>query len=94
MRDGEHDAIFRAFERHRIMLRPGFVEDIVACAVLAFVVAVAALKNKNFFDAVVSVRGITAAGLHAYQDCPVSCLLVASEDMEKNSLVSRPAPRY
>lgn len=88
VRDGKHDAIFRAFERDGKMRGTGFVDDVIARYVPPARVLVAALKNEDLFDAVMLMRRVSASGLHSDQHGRIACLLIAAQGMNKYSLMS------
>ncbi len=91
MRDRQHDAIF-AFERDGRMRRSGLVDNVLTRAHLTTRVAISTLEDEDLFDAGVAMGRITAAGLHANQHRRVAALLIAPENVNEDSLVTRRLP--
>ena len=91
MRDRQHDAIF-AFKRDRRMGGTGVVDNVLTRAHLTPRVAITTLEDEDLFDAAVAMSRITAAGLHPNQNCRVAALLIAPENVDEDSLVTRRLP--
>ena len=92
MGDGEHDAIFRAFERNGVMHGTRIVREVFARVVFTRLIAIAALKDQDFFHPDVTMSRIAASRLHTYEDSAITRHIIAPQDMEENAFVSGGAP--
>ena len=92
VRDGEHDAVFRAVERDWVMRGARLVDEIAARAVFSRLIAIAALQDEHFFQPAVAMRGIAAPRLHAYEDGRATSLTVASQIVKVNPFVPGRVP--
>lgn len=87
VRDGEHDAVF-AIEGDGRMCRAGFVQAVLACAVLADTIAIAALQDEYFLESDMAMRGIAATWLHANQHSRITIFFVATKKVKEDAFMS------
>ena len=91
MRKGNHNAIL-AVAGNRMVCGAGVVNKVFSGAALAVCIAIAALKNENLFNTEMTVRGVSAPGLHANQHGSIPGLFVSAQHIYKDSLMPRRMP--